>query len=108
MGLRKGVLQNELQHASKKRCHPERLKKIEDFRRESKDLRTDLTANLPSLRRSFDSICSLRMTDFRCVAKTVFCNAPEIYRMRSSQKATAAAAATFKESTPWDMGIFTV
>lgn len=25
----------------------------------------------------------------------------------SSQKATAAAAATFSESTPWDMGIIT-
>lgn len=30
------------------------------------------------------------------------------YRVRSSQKATALAAATFRESTPWDMGIFTV
>ena len=57
----------------KKRCHPERLKKIEDFRRESKDLRTDLTANVPSVRRSFDSLRSLRMTDFGCVAKTAFC-----------------------------------
>ena len=27
---------------------------------------------------------------------------------RSSQKATAAAAATFRESIPWDMGILTV
>ena len=53
----------------KKRCHPERLKKIEDFRRESKDLRTDLTANVLSVRRSFDSLRSLRMTDFGCVAK---------------------------------------
>ena len=26
----------------------------------------------------------------------------------SCQKATALAAATFRESTPWDMGIFTV
>ena len=26
----------------------------------------------------------------------------------SSQKATALAAATFRESTSWDMGIFTV
>lgn len=26
----------------------------------------------------------------------------------SCQKATALAAATFKESTPWDIGIFTV
>lgn len=26
----------------------------------------------------------------------------------SCQKATALAAATFSESTPWDMGIFTV
>ena len=30
------------------------------------------------------------------------------YRLRSSQKATALAAATFRESTPWYMGIFTV
>ena len=28
--------------------------------------------------------------------------------VRSSQKATALAAATFRESTPWDMGIITV
>ena len=32
-------------------CHPERPKKITDFRRESKDLRTDLTAYVPSMRR---------------------------------------------------------
>lgn len=31
-----------------------------------------------------------------------------IYRARSSQKATALAAATFRESTPWDMGMRTV
>ena len=30
------------------------------------------------------------------------------YLARSSQKATALAAATFRESTPWYMGIFTV
>ena len=30
------------------------------------------------------------------------------YCARSSQKATALAAATFRESTPWYMGIFTV
>ena len=30
------------------------------------------------------------------------------YRTRSCQKATALAAATFRESTPWDMGISTV
>ena len=30
------------------------------------------------------------------------------YRGRSSQKATALAAATLSESTPWAMGIFTV
>lgn len=30
------------------------------------------------------------------------------YRTRSSQKATALAAATLSESTPWVMGIFTV
>ena len=29
-------------------------------------------------------------------------------RTRSSQKATALAAATFSESTPWDMGMHTV
>ncbi len=29
-------------------------------------------------------------------------------RLPSCQKATALAAATFKESTPWDMGIRTV
>lgn len=33
-----------------------------------------------------------------------------LYRhfVRSSQKATALAAATFRESTSWSMGIFTV
>lgn len=30
------------------------------------------------------------------------------YLARSSQNATALAAATFRESTPWYMGIFTV
>ena len=30
---------------------------------ESKDLRTDFTANLPGVRRSFDSLRSLRMTN---------------------------------------------
>ena len=30
------------------------------------------------------------------------------YRARSCQKATALAAATFRESTPWDMGMRTV
>ena len=45
-------------------CHPERLEKIEDFRRESKDLRTKLTANVIQVRRSFDSAdASLRMTE---------------------------------------------
>ena len=29
-------------------------------------------------------------------------------RTRSSQKATALAAATLRESTPWDMGMHTV
>ena len=43
-------------------CHPERLKKIEDFRRESKDLRTNLTVNVSSVRRSFDALRLLRMT----------------------------------------------
>ena len=62
----------------KKRCHPERLKKIADFRRESKDLRTDLTANVPVVRRSVDSLRSLRMTDFGCAAKMAFFNVPVI------------------------------
>ena len=31
-----------------------------------------------------------------------------LQRTRSSQKATALAAATFSESTPWDMGMHTV
>lgn len=31
-----------------------------------------------------------------------------IYFLLSSQNATALAAATFRESTPWYMGIFTV
>ena len=60
----------------KNRCHPERLKKIADFRKESKDLRTNLTAKVPSVRRSFDSLRSLRMTGFGCAAKTAFCNTP--------------------------------
>ena len=35
---------------------------------------------------------------------------PELYPYLcpSSQNATALAAATFNESTPWDIGIFTV
>ena len=32
----------------------------------------------------------------------------ELYLCPSSQNATALAAATFNESTPWDIGIFTV
>jgi hypothetical protein len=31
-----------------------------------------------------------------------------VYREQSCQKATALAAATLRESTPWDMGIRTV
>ena len=30
------------------------------------------------------------------------------YKRPSCQKATALAAATLRESTPWDMGVFTV
>ena len=38
-----------------------------------------------------------------------FMNKPVyFFRLPSCQKATALAAATFKESTPWDMGIKTV
>ncbi len=36
-----------------------------------------------------------------------FMNKP-VYRVPSCQNATALAAATFKESTPWDIGISTV
>ena len=43
-------------------CHPERPKKIADFRRESKDLRTGLTASVHAVRRSFDALRLLRMT----------------------------------------------
>ena len=44
-------------------CHPERLKKIEDFRRESKDLRTELTANVDGVRRErIATACGLAMT----------------------------------------------
>ena len=41
---------------AEKACHPERLKKIYDFRKESKDLGTNLTANVNEMRRSFDSL----------------------------------------------------
>ena len=37
-----------------------------------------------------------------------FCNRLFSYFPLSSQKATALAAATFREATPWYMGIFTV
>ena len=40
----------------------------------------------------------------QAVMETDFC----FYLARSSQKATALAAATFSESTPCHMGIFTV
>ena len=50
-------------------CHPERLEKIEDFRKESKDLRNNFTANVPSVRRSFDSLRSLRMTELGSAVK---------------------------------------
>ena len=49
-------------------CHPERPKKIEDFRRESKDLRTESTANVNEMRGFFDSAdASLRMTSLEPV-----------------------------------------
>ena len=48
-------------------CHPERLEKIEDFYRESKDLRTDLTAIEIKVRRFFDVLRLLRMTDLGLV-----------------------------------------
>ena len=49
-------------------CHPERLKKIEVFRKESKELRIDLNVIFPLVRRFFDSAdAPLRMTDLlRC------------------------------------------
>ena len=45
-------------------CHPEWSEA------ESKDLRTDLTANVIQMRRFFDSLCSLRMTILWCGAKS--------------------------------------
>ena len=48
-------------------CHPERLKKIKDFHKESKDLRTDPTANVIFVRRFFDALRLLRMTDLGLV-----------------------------------------
>ena len=45
-------------------CHPERPKKIADFRRESKDLPPDLTETVSSVCRFFDfADAPLRMTD---------------------------------------------
>ena len=44
-----------------------RPKKIEDFHRESKDLRTDLTAIEIKVRRFFDALRLLRMTDLGLV-----------------------------------------
>ena len=41
-----------------------------------------------------------------CIAVNAF--TAIAYLERSSQKATAEAAATFRELTPWYMGIFTV
>ena len=55
----------------RKRCHPERLKKNEVFRRESKDLRTDLTANVWPVRRFFDALRLLRMTNLSDCAFSV-------------------------------------
>ena len=52
-------------------CHPERPKIIADYRRESKDLRTKLRANIRSVRRFFDSAdAPLRMTE---LSVRVFC-----------------------------------
>ena len=62
-------------------CHPERLKKIEDFCKESKDLRTDSSASVPQMRRSFDSLRSLRMTNFEAVAKPLILQQP-LYECR--------------------------
>ena len=45
----------------KKSCHPERS----GLAAESKDLSTEITAALNEVRRSFDSLCSLRMTNRR-------------------------------------------
>ncbi len=40
---------------------------------------------------------------------TICCSAEsKLYFLLNSQNATALAAATFRESTPWYMGIFTV
>ena len=56
--------QHDRQNVQVMICHPERTKKIVDFRRESKDLRADLTAIVIGVRRFFDSAdAPLRMTD---------------------------------------------
>ena len=55
-------------NAPKSACHPERLEKIGDFQKESKDLRTVFSAKVSFVRRSFDSLRSLRMKYFGTVA----------------------------------------
>ena len=60
-------------------CHPERLKKIEDFRKESKDLRTEYLQCSKNVRRSFDSLRSLRMTNIAAAANTCDLRQPLFY-----------------------------
>ena len=49
-------------------------------------------------------------TELRNERSFLACEEKAIWSQRglSSQNATAAALPTFRESTPWDMGIFTV
>ena len=68
MGERKWARCKMHCNAPKSTCHPERLEKIGDFQKESKDLRTDFTAKVSFVRRSFDSLRSLRMTYFGAAA----------------------------------------
>ncbi|MBP3654875.1 MAG: hypothetical protein J6J04_05580 [Oscillospiraceae bacterium] len=57
---------------------------------------------IQALSRSTTAFLYLGVRDCSCKGGLWF------YGFPSCQKATALAAATFRESTPWDMGIMTV
>ena len=74
-------------------CHPERLKKIADYRKESKDLSADLRAQVPAVRRFFDSAdAPLRMTE-PCLCAFLIC----LFRIR-----IVYAQPRPKPGSPWD------